>query len=213
MSSFARVYQKRKSIIDEYYEMVDAAEENREHEQKAAILIQKTWRGFFLRKYLAMLNTKSTKIQSTWRMFCSKSLVSVKRGEKATASRCLYYDQQATKIQRAWRGYWARTQIFDFYKQQQFLVQQALKNAEMAQMLENYSSQTNEYDAQKEEEKNIKYQEQFAMKNHHLVSTSTIPSIFSPSTFTKEGESLPAIEHYIRSLNKARIVIPVVSPR
>jgi len=213
MTSFGRIYKKQRSIVDEYYEMIDAAEDNREREENAAIIIQKAWRGFIFRKHFGFLNIKSTKIQSTWRMFYCKIFFSVLKERKATTERRLYFDHQATKIQRVWRGYWARTHTFDFYKQQRFLVQQSLKNAEMAQMLENYYSQTNDYDIQKENEKNIRYQENFALRNHHLVSTSAIPSIFTPNTLTEEGEALPAIEQYIKSLNKARIVIPVLTPR
>ena len=213
MATFGRIFKKRKTIIDEFYSMVDEAEENREIEEKAAIKIQKVWKGCYARKELQVLNEKATKIQSIWRMYSCKRLVQIMRVQKATNEREHYYDEQATKIQKLWRGYFARTQTFDFYKQQRFLIQQALKNAEMAQMLENYNAQTNEYEEQQIYAKNAQLQEAFALQNHHLVATAAIPSIFTPPGFTKDQASMPAIEHYIKSVNRSKIVIPAISPR
>ena len=213
MASFGRVFKRRKELISEFYNLVDEAEEKREIEERAAIMIQKHWRSFFTRKRFEVYNYKATKIQSTWRMYASKLQVEVLRTKKTTAERQLFYDESATKIQRLWRGYFSRTQIFDFYKQQNFLIQQALKNAEMAQMLENYNAQTNEYEEEQIYNKNMDLQEKYALENHHFVATKAIPSIFTHKGFTKDQESLPAIEQYIKSINRSKIVVPVLSPR
>ena len=213
MASFGRIFKNRKSIIKDFYSLIDEAEENREIEEKAAIMIQKHWRSFYTRKQNAILNYNATKIQSTWRMYASILQVQVLRSRKATIEREDFYNEAATKIQRLWRGYLTRTQVFDYYKQQNFLIQQALKNAEMAQMLENYNAQTNDYAEEQVFNQNMELQQKYALQNHHLIATQAIPSIFSPRGFTKDQESLPAIENYIKTINKSKIVIPALSPR
>ena len=213
MATFGRIFKKRKNIIQEFYQLVDDAEVNREIEEKAAIKIQKMWRGTFARKQLGYYNEKAVIIQKTWRMYQSKFLVKVMREQKTTNERKEYYDKKATIIQRTWRGYFTRSQTFDYYKQQRFLVEQAFKNAEMAQMLENYHAQTNEYMEDQIYQQNIKYQEDFANKNHHLVSTKAISSVFTANALKQENESLPAIEKYIRTYNKARLVIPSLTSK
>ena len=213
MATFGRIFKKRKNIIQEFYALVDDAEENREIEEKAAIKIQKMWRGTFARKQLAYYNEKAIIIQKVWRMYYCKLCVRILREQKTSNERKAFYDQKATIIQRTWRGFFTRSQVFDYYKQQRFLVEQAFKNAEMAQMLENYNAETNDYMEDRIYQQNLKYQENFANKNHHLVSTQAISSVFTANALKQENEPLPAIEKYIRSFNKARLVIPSLSSK
>ena len=192
--------------------MVDDAEENREKEEHAAVLIQKCWRGAFTRQKTKYYHVNAITIQKTWRMYASKQLVRVLREQKRTNERKAFYDHQATIIQKTWRGYFARSQTFDFYKQQKFLTEQAMKNAEMAQMLENYHAETNEYMEDQVYQQNLRYQERFADKNHHLLSTYSISSVFRGNS-SREPENAPLIEKYIRSYNKAKLVIPSITTK
>ena len=80
-------------------------------------------------------------------------------------------------------------------------------------MLENYHAETNDYIQDRYDMKNIKYQEQFASKNHHLVSTKAMPSIFTANGLNQEQEQMSLIEKYIKSYNKARILVPCLTPR
>ncbi|KAH0787221.1 IQ calmodulin-binding motif family protein [Histomonas meleagridis] len=78
----------------------------------------------------------------------------------------------------------------------------------MRRELDAYYVRTNEEQKQAKYERDKKRQEASALHQHYLVSTAAIPSIFQPPSFTKDADAMPAIENFIRSVNKAKIVVP-----
>ncbi|EAX85168.1 IQ calmodulin-binding motif family protein [Trichomonas vaginalis G3] len=213
MTAFGRLFRGRNSIIDLYFKEIDEAEENCEKEFNAAVKIQKIWRDYFQRRNLRRLHEKATLIQSCWRRHMAKFYVMQLREEKYSNERMDFFNEMASKIQKRWRGYYTRTQIFDFYKHQNFIVEQAIKNQQMAQMLDSYYAETSEIQNQKDFNKDIETQRKFALNNHHLVSTFTIPSVFKPKPFVKDEPQVPSLEQYIRSINRQKIVVPSLTPR
>lgn len=213
MTSYAEIYRNKESIIDKFYEMVAEAEENRQKEYKAAVKIQSVVRMYNQKLNLKKMNEAALKIQRNWRMHFAKTAVMILRVEKAQYERTEFFNEMARKIQRTWRGYHARKHTFNYWKHKNYLVQQSLKNMEMKMRLDEYYAQTAEERENLQLQAEAKREEDIALHSHYLVSTTAIPSIYQPPSFTKDASSMPAIEHFIRSVNKSKIVIPSIGVR
>ncbi|OHS96279.1 IQ calmodulin-binding motif family protein [Tritrichomonas foetus] len=213
MAAFAEFYRHRNSIADKYFAMIEEAQKHRESEFMAAIRIQMAWKAHVRRQKLAKRNKMATIIQRNFRMHQAHILVQCLRVEKAKTERIAYFNAQATKIQKCWRGFDSRRHVFDYHKQQRYLKQVADANEQMRRELDDHYAETNENERREVFKKSKRIQKRNALKQHHLVSTAAIPSIFQPPAFTKDAEAMPAIENFIRNVNKAKLVIPSLGNR
>jgi hypothetical protein len=217
MVSFAQVYRDRGLIADKFFALVEDAQNNRAKEFTAAIKIQLIWRIHRRRLSRAHEHKMASLIQKRWRKMRAGSLLLCLRVEKAREQRVAYFNKMATEIQRVWRGYDFRRHIFDYWKQKHYLEGVRVTNIRMRRELDDHYAITKENEHQTKAEVEKKRQEQNALKSHHLVSTAAIPSVYQPPGFTKDAEAMPAVENYIRSVNKAhirkeaRIVVPTPS--
>ena len=205
---FATIFRERSKTIDRYFEMIDDAQRESQNEFDAAVLIQSHWRAFRVKQRVGILNDDALKIQSTWRDYKQRQMDAIETVGKETQARIDYFNEKAKIIQKVWRGYDSRRHLFDYYKQQEYLRKIAETNQRMKKELDNYYAKTSEYERRQQYEKEAKRQQEFALRNHHLVSTAAIPSIFQPPPFTQDAEAMPAIEQFIRDVNKSKIVIP-----
>jgi hypothetical protein len=85
----------------------------------------------------------------------------------------------------------------------------------MRRELDDHYAMTKENEARTKLEKERKRQEENALRSHHLVSTAAIPSIFQPPAFTKDADAMPAVENFIRNINRAMIrkEVKIVVPK
>ena len=208
MASFAEIHRSRAGIEDRYFAMVEDAQANREKEYAAALTLQCAWRRYRLNCKRRHRNRMATLIQTAFRKHQARMLVRCLRVEKARAERTAYFNLMAQKIQKVWRGFNSRRHIFDFFKQRQYLAQVAEANERMRRELDDHYAKTNEAERRARFEREKRKQEETALRQHHLVSTSAIPSIFQPPAFTRDAAVMPAIENYIRTVNRAKLVIP-----
>ncbi|EAY22234.1 IQ calmodulin-binding motif family protein [Trichomonas vaginalis G3] len=213
MASFANIYRNRRNIVNRYFTEIEKAQECREKEYRAALTIQAAWRKYKILKRRKLRNESAIKIQKTWRMFHEGMLFRCLKTEKETEDRNKLFNEKARKIQKVWRGYWERKHVFDFNKQKAFMNDVQKKNEEMELMLDNYYTQTSEAATFAEEEQKSVQDVKKALHTHYLVSTSAIPSIYQPPAFTKDAAAMPAIEQFIRTVNKAKIVVPSIGKR
>lgn len=213
MSAFAEFFRERGTIIDRYFKYVEEAQNNREVEFAAAMRIKRAWKNYLTRKRIAHENAMANKIQNVFRMHQAKMLVRCLRVEKARAERIAYFNAMAMKIQRVWRGFDSRRHIFDFYKQRQYLAQVAAANENMRRELDDHFAMASETARRVKFAREARRREENALHQHHLVSTSAIPSIFQPPSFTKDADAMPAVENFIRNVNRARLVIPSLGSR
>ena len=211
MTSFANFYRKRHLIVDHYFEEVEKVQGLREKEYKAAITIQVAWRRYKIEKRRRERNEKAVIIQKTWRMYRDMINFRCMKAEKETQDRVNFFNKMAAIIQKTWRGYYDRKHVFDFNKQKQFLEDISKKNEEMQRLLDEHFAKTTEESRIAEEDKNAVKEVKNALHTHYLVSTSAIPSIFQPPAFTKDAEAMPKAEQFIRTVNKAKIVIPKIT--
>jgi myosin heavy subunit len=208
MAAFAEIYRQRSSITDKYFQVIEQAQANRGREYRAAVLIRETWRSYRERKQREDENEKAILIQKMYRKHQARILVQCMRVEKARADRIAYFNLMATKIQKVWRGFDSRRHVFDYHKQQAYLQEVSRRNAQMRRELDDHYATTTEAQRRTQYEREKKQAEEKALHRHYQVSTAAIPSIFQPPAFTKDAEAMPALENFIRNVNKAKIVIP-----
>jgi hypothetical protein len=214
MASFAQIYRERTQIAEKYFTLVEEAQKSRSKEFIAAIRIQLIWRIYRRRISRAHEHKMAVVIQKRWRKTRANSLLQCLRVEKAREQRIAYFNKMATEIQRVWRGYDFRRHVFDYWKQKRYLQGVAATNVRMRRELDDHYAITKEDERRTKIERERRRQEENALRSHHLVSTAAIPSIFQPPSFTKDAEAMPAVENFIRNINKAhvrkerRIVVP-----
>ena len=208
MTWFKAILDNRTSIEDNYFKAIESAQENAEKEFLAAETIRRAWRNYKKRIFNKKQNEAALIIQNTWRMHRAVGYVRILRAEKYRDEREKYFNLMASKIQKVWRGYYDRKHIFDFSKQRQYINSVAEKNSEMMRMLDNYYAETNEEEKRVQFDNEVRIQEKKALKQHHLISTSAIPSIFQPPACSKDVDDLPPVENFIKTVNKARIFKP-----
>lgn len=209
MSFFCKLYKERRNLEDKYFEMLENAEYFRYKEYRAALKIQCVWRRFLVLANLKFLNHSALIIQKCYRKFCAQRRVKILLVEKQHKERAKFFDEKATKIQKCWRGYFSRKHIFDFLKQREFYKTVHDKNELMKRELDNHYTKTYEDKSKAKFSKELEKIEKHALKKHYLVSTPTIPSIFTNlSTTPQESSALSAVENYIRTVSKTNITIP-----
>jgi myosin heavy subunit len=208
MAAFGQIYRERLQITDKYFSFLQEAQANREKEFNSALLIKRAWRRHRARQDAEHRNRMAIKIQKRYRKYLATIAVRCLRVEKARAERIAFFNKMATKIQRYWRGYDFRRHVFDYKKQKQYLAQVAATNVRMRRELDDHYAITRENEHRAKLERERRRQEENALRSHHLVSTAAIPSVFQPPAFTKDAAAMPAVENFIRNINKAKIFVP-----
>ena len=153
-------------------------------------------------------NNMAKKIQCVFRKYKAISETSCLRMELAQEKRIKFFNYCAKRIQQAWRGYDCRLHIFNFYKQKEYLSAIHERNVQMRFEMENYQAQTFDQLRREKYERQAQKQEQQALHQHHLVSTSAMPSSFHPPSSRNASNDLPPIEQFIRNVNKAKLCVP-----
>ena len=208
ISSFAELFDNKDSIISLFYERIDESELNKKIEHDAAVKIQRCWRGMASRRVLRKMSNAALVIQRCARRHFAGKVMLLARVDKSDKERRDFYDFQARQIQRVWRGFYSRKYVFDYYRQKSFIDGQAVKNAEMDTMLHEYYRATNEFHENVKHNQSVADEQNKALHLHYLVGTSAIPSIFTAPSYRKETENYPALEEYIKAVNRAKIVVP-----
>jgi hypothetical protein len=208
MAAFGQIYRERLQITDKFFSFLQDAQTKRETEFKSGLMIKRAWRRHRGRQDAEHRNRMVIKIQKRFRKYLATIAVRCLRVEKARAERIAFFNKMATEIQRCWRGYDFRRHVFDYKKQKQYLAEVAATNVQMRHKLDDHYAITRENEHRAKVERERRRQEENALRSHHLVSTAAIPSVFQPPAFTKDAAAMPAVENFIRNINKAKIFVP-----
>ena len=208
---------------------------NREKEQKAALLIQKTYRRWTVRNAFLFFRYVVITIQRVFRgHLYGRRLKRQIIEERNRNEKNQFYHYCATQIQKVYRGFRVRKYVHNFYQRKEYLKFVEERAAHVNEFIDEYKRQrTDELIAEKEENEFNKFQE-FSKSLHHLVSTKTIPGVYKPNHRYISEETvfgIPVEEQlryvskteYIKTLGRSRRkepseppkekVIPPVHPR
>lgn len=128
----------RLEFTEEVIRRTSSASANARTEYKAARRIQSLWRGYACRKHIALQHASATVIQRWYRGYRARRLY-FKLLEQAVQDQTdEFYGRRAILIQKTFRGFTSRKNIFDYYKLKLWLKQIASKGVEMEEETWNY---------------------------------------------------------------------------
>jgi len=168
------------------------AESKRAIEVKAAIVIERCARGFLTRRRLKRLTHMVVNIQRYWRGYLGRLRAKLALEIKNKRLRELFFDAQATVIQRHWRGFWSRKFKFDFYARKKYLQEVHLKNAEIRMEMEAEAQRSISAQREMAEEMARRLFDMRVGQLHHLVSTAAQPGIFN-SPYALATKTVPLV--------------------
>jgi len=155
------------------------AEDNRQVEYEAAVVLQSWFRGTKTRSYIKHLNKMATNIQCRWRGFLVRSQFRVFVSNLFIIMQQNFYAIMAVRIQRIWRGYHSRKYKHSFYERKRYFAALAVKNQVVRYELDEWRRNLDEANYNTDLRK---HQEQLiieAKRKHFMLSTVQIPGIYN----------------------------------
>ncbi|GAX75220.1 hypothetical protein CEUSTIGMA_g2664.t1 [Chlamydomonas eustigma] len=192
MSTLARLKSKVPSVLEEYFKACSLAESKRSAEVRAAIVIESCARGFLTRRRLKKLTDVVVNIQRYWRGYLGRLRATLALEIKNKKLRELYFDAQASVIQRHWRGFWSRKSKFDFYARKRYLKEVHSKNAEIRKEMEAEAQRAISAQREMAEDMARRLFDSRVGQLHHLVSTAAQPGIFN-SPYALATKTVPLV--------------------
>ncbi|KEG02045.1 conserved Plasmodium protein, unknown function [Plasmodium vinckei vinckei] len=167
------------NISHEYKAVLRDKKKNLEKERLAAVMIQKHFRGFLVRKTNIIYRHLLNNIRNNFEILRCKYLLKKLKREKLEAQRDMYLSDNATKIQKMFRGFYSRKYIHNFFKWKQDIIE-----------IDNYVKDQQNKMLHEIEEKRIKqmvYDKKLqdikihnvAKNLHHLVSTKAQKGVYN----------------------------------
>ncbi|CAF1003078.1 unnamed protein product [Rotaria sordida] len=179
MAAFLELRRNADQILVELEHLAKEAEYVREYENRASVIVQSAWRGYVARSHIKYLNRCATLIQTRWRIYKAQQLFRQKLKEHVLQLRLKYYDDNAVKIQKIWRGFYVRKYVLDFYSRKRYLTGLEQKNEQIRTQLREYREYLDQKQLEQQRQANIAKLEEEAKRTHYLVSTKVVPGIYN----------------------------------
>jgi hypothetical protein len=162
-----------------YYFRANEIEKQWARDNAAALKIQSKFRMYVRRKEFLRKKAAAIKIETHFRAYYARQQFRLRQLQDCNSKNLQYFAQQATIIQKLFRGYFVRKYIHNFYMRKSELEALQTKNAHFRAELEQFGTAQ----AQEAEE----YQQELAKaefgalaKNlHHLSSTRAVPGVYN----------------------------------
>lgn len=165
-------------INRKFFQHQNEVENNRDEETDAIMSLQRLWRGYNARRYIAFLNKEATHIERTWRGYVGRQRAHDTRRAQVLAAETRYFDAMAVLIQKVFRGYRSRKRRQDFYARKRYVASVTMNSHQLKGHIEdNLAAEAR----RKEEEKQEADAAEFALLTeniHHLLSTASQPGVF-----------------------------------
>ena len=166
------------SDMDVLLVMQQQLQQHYDRTRHAATTIQRRWRGYSDRRYIAHLHAQATAIQRTFRGFLARRRVERLRAEQRSRVEAAFYASMAVAIQRVWRGHHSRTHYADFYRRRLYLQHVTQAGQQVARDMRQYSQQRSQQLRAAQQQKFDDAVSQLARNTHHLLSTAAQPSVW-----------------------------------
>lgn len=185
---------------DLYYFRANEIEKQWARDNAAALKIQSKFRMYVRRKDFLRKKAAAIKIETHFRAYYARQQFKLRLAQDRNARNLQYFAQQATMIQKLFRGYFIRKYLHNFYMRKSELAALQAKNQQFKAELDEFGA------AQAEEAE--EYQQELAKaefgalaKNlHHLSSTKGIPGVYnSPFALQKPAVFDRTVEEHLKS--------------
>lgn len=116
------------AVKEIYYLRANECEKRWARDNAAALKIQSKFKMYIKRKEFLKKKDAATKIQTHFRAYYSRKMYRQKKRADVNAKSLSYFAQQATLIQKVFRGYFVRKLIHNFYMRKRELKELSMKN-------------------------------------------------------------------------------------
>ena len=169
MASFLQdLKDEKQDVINDYYDKINQAEENRAREKKAAIGIQTTFRMYLILTWYKTTKRAVMNIKRIWKGFKTRMLFHRLMKQEKQRMQLTFFNSMAMIIQKIFRGYYVRKYKHDFYARKRYLNNVAQKNKTVRDKLEDFVK-ISEIEEQKRKEEIARLElTKVASNVHHL---------------------------------------------
>ncbi|KAH0577220.1 hypothetical protein SS50377_20571 [Spironucleus salmonicida] len=143
----------------------------------AASMIQATYRASLTRKNYRLVASAALSIQSTFRKFKTVKHTQLIYNAVQYQKRLTFYNQNAIRIQKLWRGKVVRKHILNIKQRKQNIASYTLQAAYQVDYCKQHYKICEDIENQNEFEKVAKLRQEMG-KIHYLASTKAIPGVF-----------------------------------
>ncbi|KAG5452823.1 spermatogenesis-associated protein 17 [Clonorchis sinensis] len=161
------------------YEAYTEDYQERSLKDAAALRIQAWFRGVRVRRYLSYLNKAAVTIQKLWRGHLSRRQYRKELEAAVEEMRTGTYNRCAAQIQSAWRGYRSRRCRFNFYARKAYLHTVRVNGSFIREQLVAYEDEMNRKQVVEKETKERKQLLEWAKSHHFCLSTRAQPGVYS----------------------------------
>ncbi|KAF4660689.1 spermatoproteinsis associated 17 [Perkinsus chesapeaki] len=203
-----------KDLFVRFFQDLQAAEDYRSTETRAATDIQRIFRGAIIRFQYERTRRAIKLIQRVFRGHVGRTKAAAARTKENGRRQLAFFHAQAETIQRFFKGFWSRKYMHDFYAMKRYLA----AVAERGEQSRSYLQEQAEVKLKSEEEETTRMQEAAIRKIlsecGHLVSTNSCPGVYNPPY----GKALPhvlgePVEAQIRKYSKPKVVKSIRRPK
>ncbi|KAL0230310.1 hypothetical protein PCE1_003871 [Barthelona sp. PCE] len=179
MNFYQAIRAKKDDLNSEYFQKFKTHGKKHKMLTSVAKSISKKQKSEAQRKEFTK-NGRSIRMIQRWIMRRNaRKLVEQKRAQHALEERKVMFDEMATKIQSAFRGYFVRRFTCNWKERREYINAVKAKNEEMKKILDEYrAAQEHEHSEARRSEEARKVME-FAEKKHHLVSTKSQRGVYT----------------------------------
>jgi hypothetical protein len=150
-----------------------------EEERRAAVELQRLFRGGRARRRIQRLRDAAVTIQRVQRGHVGRRIAHERRSDVEDARRRALFDYCASQLQKLFRGYYSRRYRHDFFARKRY-IRTVLHNSEtLRQTLRSHEAALIEDARRREEEARAAEFKRVSQGLHHLLSTSTQPGVYN----------------------------------
>jgi hypothetical protein len=211
---FFALLSRQGEIIDEYFRAVQAANDAREYENRAATTIQSGYRASVIRGRYQNVLWAANEIQRMVRGHLGYMRAQIKQLERHRLRNRVFFDHVSTIIQKHFRGFWSRKYWHHMHARSEYLRDVGDKGERTNAFLERKYNDDLEKQKADIEARQRKEFKALTSHLHHLVSTSTIPGVYNPpySDVVPSAFGIP-VEVHLRQTNQVRLPASLRRPQ
>ena len=180
MADFVRLWRKRHEVLEDLDALIEAANEAKDRECQAAINIQRVFRGARDRYAITLKARACVEIERVFRGHCGRERARAAREQRAATEESGVFQYYATVIQRAFKGYYSRTYVHDFFARKAYIESIKQKSEELRDQLSGHMEQQIEAEQDRAEAAARDEFKKVTQNLHHLLSTASTPGVYNP---------------------------------
>lgn len=191
------------TVKELYYLRANECEKQWARDNAAALKIQSKFKMYIKRKEFLRKKAAAVRVETQFRAHYARKLYRQRLAQHTNAQHLTYFAQQATLIQKVFRGYYIRKVMHNFYMRKQELRELGQRNEQFREELGEFG-RAQALEAEQYQQELARAEFQALAKNlHHLSSTRNIPGVYnSPFALQKPVVFERTVEDHLKTAFK-----------